>query len=255
MLNILIMKYNIFENEVFPMNRISTGIKGLDSMLNGGLIPNRTYVVKGGPGAGKTTLAVQFLLEGAKKGEQVLYVTLEEPANELIQNMKSFGWNLKEYSNFNIYDVSPSGSEGWQLYSDRFMRTGTINLKDFYSALNEKLKSIKPKRLVIDPISVVNLFYKDPFELRRDLISLLKMINSYETTTLLLSEFIKEVQAEEFIVNGVFELREYEIRGSVIRAIRIKKMRGTAYDENIRPYKITDNGLVVYNKESLSILF
>ena len=235
------------------MNRISTGIRGVDEMLNGGLIPNRTYVLKGGPGAGKTIFAIQYLLEGVKRGENVLYVALEETQDELKEDMKNFDWDLGASHNFVIYDASPTGLSGWKIYSRELFDTGEFDLKTFYTTLKEKIEIIKPTRLVIDPITIFEFLYSSEVDLRKDLIVLIRLFKQYRVTTLLISEYTRSVQTEDFLVSGIIELQTYEIRGVCLRGIMIKKIRGSNFDEVIRPYKITKDGFVVFHKETLPL--
>ena len=235
------------------MRRIKTGIQGFDEMICGGLFAGRTYVLKGGPGSGKTIFGVQFLLEGVRNGENVLYITLEESKEELFENMLNFNWNLRHEEKFHLYDASPTAFEGWKLYSEEFINTGKISLKDFCCATRETIERIKPTRLVVDPITIFELIYSSEVDLRIDLISLLRLFKEYNITVLLISEAKADVQTEEYLASGVFELRTYEIHGTIIKGILIKKLRGSKFDEAIRPYGITDKGFVVFNNENLPL--
>ncbi|MGQ4833585.1 MAG: RAD55 family ATPase [Candidatus Asgardarchaeia archaeon] len=235
------------------MKRVSTGIVGLDEMLNGGLISGRSYVVKGGPGSGKTTLGVQFALNGVENGETVLYLTLEEPKDSLILNMKSFGWDLERYDTFIIFDLSPIGDEGWNFYHDTLLATGEVNVRIFLESLRNYINKVNPTRIVIDPLTILKLFYTDEINLRKDIVALVKHLSEEKITAILLSEYSPTFQPEDYIVSGVIELREFEKGSTVLRGIRIRKLRGTKFDENIRPYKITEKGIIVYNKERLML--
>ena len=235
------------------MKRIKTGIRGFDEMTDGGLFPGRTYVLKGGPGTGKTIFGIQFLLEGAKNGEEVLYITLEESKEELFETMQNFRWDLMHEKKLYVYDAAPTAFEGWKLYSHEFINTGKVSLKEFYSAVKEQLNSIKPKRLVVDPITIFELIYSSDVELRIDLISLIRLFREFNVTVLLISEAVGSPTTEEFLSSGVFELKTYEVHGTVVRGLMIKKLRGSTFDETIRPYGITDKGFVIFNNESLSL--
>ena len=227
--------------------RISTGIKGLDEMLKGGLIPHRTYLMKGNAGCGKTILSIQFLLEGARRGENVIYVTLEEPADEVIENMQLLGLDIVN-SNFHIIDASPTGD--LSIFSDMFFENLIPDVQGLKSALESKLEAIRPTRVVIDPITMLEIASKSEVEYRREILHLCRMLRKFNVTTLITSQKSEE-GAEDFIVSGVIELVTYDVKGRVIRGIRIKKMRGSDFDSTVRPYRIKKGGIEVYWTESM----
>jgi KaiC/GvpD/RAD55 family RecA-like ATPase len=227
--------------------KVSTGIRGLDEMLKGGLIQNRVYLVKGGAGSGKTTLAIQFLLEGAKKGENVVYITLEEPADEVRENMSMLGLDL-DLDTFHIIDASPTGDMG--LFSDMFFEKLIPDVQGFKSALESELRRINPTRIAIDPITMLEIASKNEVEYRREMLHLFRLLKKFNITSLVTTQRIDETP-EDFIVSGVIELLSYDIKGRPIRGIRIKKMRGSDFDEVVRPYKIKPGGIEVYHQESI----
>jgi len=217
-------------------------------MLKGGLIPNRIYLVKGGPGAGKTIFSIQFLYTGVKNGENVIYVTLEEPTEEIKENMKLLGMNLDEYPNFHIIDASPTGKLA--IFGDLFFREFSPDLQGLRTALEQVLGQIKPSRVVIDPITMLELAAEKEIEYRRNLLIFFQMLKKFNVTVILTTERTKE-SAEDFLVSGIIELLNYEIQGKTIRGIRIRKIRGSDFDEQIRPYRITSQGIEVYSEERL----
>jgi len=229
------------------MTRISTGVEGLDKMLNGGLIPGRTYLVRGGPGSGKTILSMQFLIAGAKAGENCIYITLEEPMDEIKEDMESLGIDLDAIENIYTFDASPSGDS---LFADSFFKNLELDIPGFKAALEEKVRELKPSRIVVDPVTILELVSRSEAEYRRDMISLLSLFRTHKTTTLLTSEKMS-ISSEDYLVSGIIEYVEYEVRGKVLRGIKIKKMRGTKFDDSIRPYRITSKGIKVFSEESL----
>ncbi len=230
------------------MMRIPTGIKGLDEMLNGGLIPNRTYLVKGRAGSGKTIFSIQFLLEGARRGENVIYITLEEPAEEVREDMELIGLNINDYNNFYIIDASPTGD--MSIFSDMFFENLVPDVQGLKSALESRLEIIRPKRVVIDPITMLEVATKDEVEYRREILYLFKLLREHQVTTIVTSQKVNE-SAEDFIASGVIELLTFEVKGRTVRGIRIKKMRGTSFDDAVRPYRIGMGGLEVFYTENL----
>ena len=137
------------------MRKVKTGIPGLDRMLNGGLIEGRPYLVIGGPGAGKSILAIQFLMVSVSNGESALYVTLDEPYNEIRQNMSAFGWDTTKVR---ILDLSPEGTghdvEGY-------------GLDYLFQELKHELDSQKHKRVAFDSTTTLRMLDESDFKARR----------------------------------------------------------------------------------------
>ncbi len=229
------------------MERVGTGVKGLDEMLKGGLIPNRTYLVKGSAGSGKTILSIQFLLEGVRRGENVVYVTLEEPADEVMENMELLGLNIR-VDNFHIIDASPTGDKS--IFTDMFFENLIPDVQGLKAALEKVIKEIKPKRIVIDPITMLEIASKGEVEYRRELLILCKILNINKITSIITSQKTEE-SAEDFIVSGIIELLTCDVKGKIVRGIRVKKMRGSDFDSTVRPYRIKRGGIEVYWGESL----
>jgi len=173
---------------------------------------------------------------------------LEEPAEEIIEDIKSLGFDLEKFPNVHIFDASPFGETA--LFGKSFYTSLELDMPGFKAALESKIEQIKPSRIVLDPITLLSLVSKNEVEYRRDVLSLFKLFRDYGVTTLLISEHIKE-SPEDFLVSGVIEYVVYEVNRKTIRGIRIKKMRGTSFDEQVRPYRITSEGIKVYNEESL----
>lgn len=228
--------------------RISTGVEGLDKMLHGGLLPGRAYLVKGGPGSGKTTLAIHFLMEGIKKGEKVLYVSLEEPVDILKEDMKKLGLDM-DVSNFVAIDATPVKQKRSIFEAEHFEEFAR-GFKKLVDAVADRLKEEKYSRIVIDPITMLRLTIRDELEYRRMFIGFLKEVARHNATLIMTSEFYN-MDIEDYLVSGVIELREIEEGGKTLRGIKIVKFRGSAFDEGVRPYRITDEGIKVYHKESI----
>ncbi|KUH31730.1 ATPase [Thermococcus celericrescens] len=229
--------------------RVSTGIPGLDFMLNGGLIPGRTYLIKGAPGTGKTTLAMHFAMAGVDNGENVLYVTLEEPAENLKMDMMKFGFNLADL-HFTIIDATPTAER--YVLMENFFESFAEGMDKMLTAIKEQFKQRYYHRVVIDPITMLKVATKDDIEYRRSFLTFVKAVGRLKTTVILTSE-LQRTDVEEYLVNGVIELKMFEMQGKLARGIRITKFRGSAFDGTIRPYKITDSGIVVYHDHVLPL--
>jgi circadian clock protein KaiC len=222
------------ENSDLTMRKVKTGILGLDKMLNGGLIEGRPYLIIGGPGAGKSILAIQFLMMSINRGESGLYITLDEPYNEIRQNMATFGWNT---SKIRILDLSPEGDE-----SD----PANYGLDHLFKELKHELVAQKHKRVAFDSTTTLRMLDDSDFKARRRISSIMKLLAKSQCTSLLICEAdTNELPVESFLARGVIKLYTTTVSGEKIRAIGIEKMRGTAFDEHIRPLSISDQGIQV----------
>ena len=233
------------------MERISTGVPGLDQMLNGGLIANRAYLVKGGPGLGKTTISIQFLMDGVKNGEDVLYITLEEPLDMIIEDMKPLGFDL-ENPLFHGIDATPVSKKTYifdAVYYDEFAES----FEKFVQAVERKLEEHRISRAAVDPITMVRLTTHNELEYRRLFIGLLKVFSKYHTTVLITSDVSGDARCgvEDYLSSGVIELKRYNTGGKTVKGIQILKFRGSMFDEDVRPYTFTNTGIMVYASESL----
>ncbi len=151
------------------LQRMRTGVEGLDDILGGGLPPNRLYLIEGDPGTGKTTLALQFLLEGVRLGEPGLYVTLSETKDELEQVARSHGWSL---DGIHIYELAPSEDSLKPETQYTIFHPSEIELGETTSAVLEVYERIKARRVVFDSLSEMRLLAHDPLRYRRQILAL-----------------------------------------------------------------------------------
>jgi KaiC/GvpD/RAD55 family RecA-like ATPase len=232
------------------MEKIKTGVKGLDEMLGGGLVKGRPYIIVGGPGVGKTILCMQFLMEGIKNNEKCLYVALEEQADQLREDMKAFGWDI---SRIRILDTMQDlGSGVWTIKTAGVITKPEFTLKNLIDAVRNLLVAYKPSRIAIDSLTSVKMLYDNPLEIRRGIVGLMNFLIASGTTTILTSESTGEdVLMEEFLASGVIKLSLVESEGERLSALNILKMRGTDFDKNTRPLKVAEKGIVVYPHESV----
>ncbi len=231
------------------MIKVKTGISGLDKMLNGGLIAGRPYLVSGMPGAGKSIFGMQFLWQAVAEGKSGIYVTLEERRKGLGQNFQVFGWDINK---IHIIEAIPElGNNMWEIRTGASFINMTLNLNNLTDAIKEKL-SHGVERIVLDSVTTLKMLYHSEVDARREILSLIHFLTDTGCTSLLLAEkFMKERTMESFLAEGDIELRIIEEKGIKKRAIEIKKMRGTDFDEQWRPMKITDKGIIVYADEAL----
>ena len=239
------------------MEKISTGIKGLDELLKGGFPKGRCILVVGGPGSGKTIFAMQFLKAGAEAGERGLYVTLDESPEQVKMNMASLGWDidkLESEGKLFLLDATPFRrpkkiEESTSFIQEEFMPK--LTLKGLIVTIQKMVKEEDIQRIAVDPIT---LRYEKPYKKRRAFLAFFDALTNAGCTSIVTSELKtsmleRSFQIEEFLSQGVILLHSVIYEGNVIRAIQIEKMRGVDHDPQIRPYKITSNGIEVFPRD------
>jgi KaiC/GvpD/RAD55 family RecA-like ATPase len=248
------------------MERINTGIKGLDEMLNGGLPKGRTILVVGSPGSGKTTFAMQFLVGGANLGEPGLYISLEEKPERMKSDLASFGWDLDSLEHdgkITFIDATqlrkPSQriSQGAMSPEDRItLALPEITLGSLLRTIRKIAAEENTQRIVVDPVTSLMLRYGEEAKRRRALLLFFDALQSLECSCIMISELRTSVlerrfQLEEFLSEGVILLHTMVHEGNVIRGIQVEKMRGIAHDTQLRPYQITQSGVEVFPKDRI----
>ncbi|MGB8580441.1 MAG: ATPase domain-containing protein [Candidatus Sulfotelmatobacter sp.] len=229
-----------------PDARVSTGCVGLDKILNGGYPSGRLYLIEGDPGAGKTTLAMQFTRDGVSKGERTLYITLSESRADLRHAAQSHGLSIE---NVEIVELLPN--EGDLLPEQQYtvFHPAEVELNDRMQRIVKEIQRVRPDRLVIDALSELRMLAKDPLRYRRQILSLKDFMAGQECTVLLLDDRSSrdpDLQLHS-VVHGVISMdkvpREY---GKTRRQIEIVKLRGTSYHEGFHDYAIVTGGVVVF---------
>jgi len=225
------------------LNRVKTGISGLDEMLQGGLPENHIVLVMGSFGTGKTTLGLQFLVEGLRQAEPCIFISLEEDKDSIMKNAAAFGWDLTpalEAKKLGVFKLEPSDA-----------KTTIMRIK---SELPKFIKSFGAKRVVLDSVSLLNMMFSDENERRSNLFNLCQLLRTTGATSVLTAE-VKDDNPRssrdglaEYTADGVLLLQSDESKegGEVQLTIRIMKMRRTAHSRRVKPYSITDKGIVVH---------
>ncbi|MFL5218678.1 MAG: ATPase domain-containing protein [Microvirga sp.] len=226
--------------------RASTGITGLDDVLRGGLLANRVYLVEGAPGAGKTTLALQFLLEGRHLGEAGLYVTLSESEEELRAVAASHHWSLDGIDLFEFASAERALSLDQE---QTLLHPWEVELGETMKAILDKVKVVQPKRVVFDSLSEMRLLAQDPLRYRRQILALKQYFTGQDCTVLLLDDLTggpTDLQLHS-ICHGVIALERLTMEfGAARRRIEVQKMRGSAFLEGWHDYVIRPGGLDVF---------
>lgn len=222
-------------------DRVPTGIGGLDEILHGGLIPGRGYVVRGGPGAGKTLFGLHFLKEGVARGEASLLVTLEENLEDLALNAASVGLDL---DGIDVLDLSP-GSEafGPGTTYDVFAPE-EVESEDVAEAILDAFDEHEPERIFMDPITVLRHLTPDPYQFRKQVHGLVGHTRNREATILMTSQPTAQHIDEDlqFVTDGSIELSY----GDDFRSIAVPKFRGSSTRSGEHSFEITDAGIRVY---------
>jgi KaiC/GvpD/RAD55 family RecA-like ATPase len=243
------------------MKRAKTGISGLDEMLGGEGVPSeRSILVCGGPGSGKTVFGAQFLYNGITEyDENGLFVSLDENPAHLRENMAGFGWDLRkleEEQKLAIIDASPVRKVAGKIeVGDLWIGKRDFTLTGLIEVVRTMAKKIDAKRMVIDPLTSLIVQYPNVSKRRNGIINMLEAISGLGTTNLITTEsrttaVERPIEPEEFLSHGVIILHVFHEGRELVRAIQIEKMRGIAHDEQIRPYRICNKGILVYSEES-----
>ena len=236
-----------FANDHSPLRRLNSGIAGLDDILHGGFPQGHLYLIEGDPGTGKTTMALQFLLEGIRNGERVLYVTLSESHTELNQVARSHGWPTE---NLEIFEMIPPDDDLTPESQYTVFHPSEVELADTIASILKKVDEIKPQRLIFDSLAELRMLARDPLKYRRQILALKRQVSGGNITVLLLDDRTSagsdDLQLQS-IAHGVIVMqgvgRDYGIRR---RRIEIHKLRGSPFREGYHDYIIRTGGLHIF---------
>jgi circadian clock protein KaiC len=226
--------------------RVSTGIPGLDDILCGGLDPERLYLVEGEPGTGKTTLALQFLLEGVRNGEKGLYVTLSETERELRLVAKRHGWDLDDISLFEL--VPPEAALDPEKELTLF-HPAEMELSETSKLIFDRVTEVEPTRVVFDSLSEMRLLAQNSLRYRRQILALKHFFAGRRCTVLLLDDFSSDQHDLQLhsIAHGVVTLQQLALDyGAERRRLRVKKMRGIKFRGGYHDFIVETGGIKIF---------
>ncbi len=224
------------------LERVQTGINGLDELLHGGIPEHHTVFVAGPAGSGKTTLSLEFLYRGATEfNENGLYISFEETQDELLTDLP-FDWKIEQLidqGKINVVKYDP------------------YQYEDIIGLIRSSVKETGAKRVVVDSLTALSLYVDNVKDVRKLILDMNEQLRKLETTTIYVGEIkssnpgeISRFGVEEFIADGVITLILGQDGSELTNQVLIRKMRGTDHDKKIHPFKFQDDGLKVYAKET-----
>lgn len=227
--------------EIQQSRRVKTGIQGFDEIILGGLLRGRNYLIRGGPGCGKTTFGLHYLHQGVSEGEAVLFITMGESEAEIRRNTKSMPFDMDKivFLDMTVDSNHFSQSESYDIFSPAEVERSPTTEK-----IMEKVESLKPSRIFIDSLSQFRYLTPDVFHFRKQTISFLRYLGQRGATVMFASEATKEVPDDDlqFLSDGIFNLsfNEHE------RGMQILKFRGSDFIYGNHALTLGPSGIEVY---------
>lgn len=240
------------------MRRISTGIVGLDELIEGGLPENTINLVSGPAGSGKSLLGMQYIYTGAKdQNETGIFLTLEESAHNIHRAMSRYNMDLERYENEGKLYIMDVGELRVECDTKEEKEIGLVGFNTILELLNTHLELSKAKRLVIDSLTSIGLYYPSIEELRREMFRFGRTLKKKNITTILTTECLEDSQKltrydiEQFVADSFVVLGLENVKGELRRTITVRKMRFTKHDTAKHPFLITNTGIEVSAEEKV----
>ncbi|NOZ81626.1 MAG: AAA family ATPase [Candidatus Micrarchaeota archaeon] len=224
------------------MERISTGIPGLDEIIEGGIPKGFLILLSGGPGTGKTIFGLKFIYEGAKAGEKGIFVSLEEDPEQILKNTERFGWDIKKLMKTGKMDI---------------VRMDVYDFSTLRAKIEEAILKLGAERIVIDPATIIGMYLEKPIEIRKGLVELTSRLKKTGVTSIISCEIpegsdaVSPFGVEEFLADGIIVLKRMMEGNMYTRVLTVLKMRGTDHSTKLHPLKIGNHGIEVYAREEV----
>jgi circadian clock protein KaiC len=229
------------------VGKAKTGVWGLDNILSGGFSRGHVFLVEGEPGTGKTTLALQFLLEGANAGEKCLYITLSETERELRDSALSHGWVLDD--GLQVFELLPPESLLDSEQQQSLLYSSDLELGETTKEIFEAVERVRPNRVVLDSLSEIRLLAQSSLRYRRQILAIKHYFAQYNATVLMLDDLTAELadKTVHSVAHGVIRLEELApAYGAERRRVRIIKYRGIKFRGGYHDATITTGGMNVF---------
>ena len=230
-----------------PSPKAQTGVAGLDNILVGGLSPGHVYLLEGNPGTGKTTIALQFLLEGAKAGEAGLYITMSETEQELREGAASHGWTIGD--GIHVFELVPPESLLDDEHQQSLLYSSDLELGETTKAVFEAIDRTQPVRIVIDSLSEIRLLAQSSLRYRRQILAMKHYFAQQGATVLMLDDLTTDTNDKTVhsLAHGVIRLEGLTpTYGAERRRLRVIKYRGQSFRGGFHDFIIAEGGVQVF---------
>ena len=227
-------------------NPVSSGSAALDYILVGGYAAKRLHLIEGEPGSGKTTLGLQFLLEGAGKDERCLYITLSESKDELLHVARTHGWDL---GGIDIFELVPPELSLDPEREQSIVYASDLELGETVQMVMSEVERVAPARIVFDSLSEIRLLAQGPLRFRRQVLALKHFFAKRNCTVLFLDDLTQNEDdlSLHSLAHGVVRLDQLAVSyGAERRRLRVYKMRGRAFRGGFHDFAIRTGGLEIF---------
>mgnify|MGYP001049305988 CR=1 FL=1 len=221
--------------------RLRTGVEGLDEVLHGGFLPGRTYLVRGGPGTGKTMLGLHFLTAGAAHGERALFITVEESTEQVCKDARALGFDLR---GVRFVDLTPGAEFFTKAQSYDIFTPAEVEREPTTRMIVEEIERVRPDRVFLEAMTQFRYLSPNTFQYHKQVLSLLRFLQDRGATVLFTSEG-SDITSDEhlqFLSDGVLHLESTPTS----RSIRVSKFRGSDFEAGYHSMRLTDRGMEVY---------
>ncbi len=233
--------------------RVPTGIEGFDDLCGGGLLRNRSYLLSGAAGCGKTIFGLQYLYNGITKyGENGIYIATEERPDQVRENVRKFGWDFEALEDEGKLAIIDACSTKIGIPShEKYVDVRPFDLRSMMDQIIAIQDTIDAKRCLVDGTTSIGFYLQDPSKIRVELLKLSTTLEVLGLTSLMTCEIIDDNSTsrfgvETFVTEGTILMYNKRVDSVRIRSIEVFKMRGSDHSKNIHPYEITPQGIVVH---------